>query len=45
MNFIMELLDAHEYYAIMAVVNYYSKHAHFILTYMMCSMMDAANMY
>ena len=45
MDFIVELLDTHEYYAIMVVVDLYGKQAHFIPTHTTCSTMGAANLY
>ena len=45
MDFIVELLDAHRYDAIMVVMDLYGKQVHFILTHTTCSAMEAANFY
>ena len=44
-DFIIELLDSYGYNTVIVVVDLCGKHAHFILTYTVCSAMNAANLY
>ncbi|KAG5716669.1 hypothetical protein E4T56_gene16366 [Termitomyces sp. T112] len=44
-DFIVELPDAHEYDAVIVVVDFYGKQAHFIPTHTTCSALGAASLY